>query len=579
MKSTISKTWIVVAVLFVFFIVLHTNISSPKKISVEAVNGEIDLRNWDFDRDGIVHLDGQWEVYFNELFEPGDLTNRKAVEYFHIPGKLETQLDQKTTGYMTMHLKVLVPDSVFYGIRIRSMLAASKLWVNDIFHDSHGKVGKSAEEEQAIYLPIYAYFTSENGVVDIVIQTSNYRDIHPIIRSMDFGLKKQIKNVYSKSISMDMLIVGSLFIIELLNLAMYLLRKREKSFLYFSIMCFLIQLRCLILNERILVQLHPDMPYELLSKTAAITYYLWIMIYVLFLKEQFKGLSNKIMFFTISFSTIFTGICLATGNRIYDKLAIPGQTILCIIIIYLLIFLIKKSIERHSKAKISLLAFLVLIVTAFNDILINNGIISNMYVFQIGMFIFAFLESYMLAVKYTNGFNRLEELSIENQKIYEMAIKDGLTELYNRKYIEQILISKIERYKEIEEIFSVFMIDIDYFKDINDRYGHPFGDEVIVTISSILKKNLRATDYVGRYGGEEFLVILPNTNREEARNIAERVRQSIENFSWPKENLKITVSIGLYENNIYTKEECVEQVDKLLYMAKKMGRNRVEEVC
>ncbi|MCT4620967.1 MAG: GGDEF domain-containing protein [Marinisporobacter sp.] len=577
MEKRLFKILMILMLLGIVCITFYLNMWNTEKPTMIAKNGRMNLLDWDFKKDGIVHLDGQWEIYFNQLLKPQDIKNREVERYFYIPGKLKEQLDGNTTGYMTLHLRVVVPEDVVYGIRIDSMLTSSKVWVNGVEQGGHGKVGKNIKDEKAIYLPVYGYFTPEDGVVDIVIQTSNYRDISPNIRSMDFGLKNQIMDEYMMNISMDNVIIGGLLMIELTYLAIYFLRGKEKSFLYFSILCFLIQLRCCILNERVLVQLYPHMPYELLSKTAAITYYLWIWTYVLFLKEQFKDVSDKIIYFSMVFGSVFTVICLMTENMIYDQLGILTQVLLLCIIIYILIFLIKKSIKGDQKGKLSLVAFFVLIITAMNDIFVNNGVLNNIYIFQIGMFVFAFLESYMLAVNFSMGFNRIKELSIENQEIYEKSIRDSLTNLYNHKYIKQVLSNKIEDYKENKEGFIVLMVDLDHFKSINDKYGHPFGDKVLVRISNLFMKMLRATDTIGRYGGEEFLIILPNTNMVEARKIAERIRKSVENLIWDDSLLKTSISIGLYENEATTKEECIKKVDDLLYRAKKNGRNRVEE--
>lgn len=577
MEKRLFKILMILMLLGIVCITFYLNMWNTEKPTMIAKNGRMNLLDWDFKKDGIVHLDGQWEIYFNQLLKPQDIKKREVERYFYIPGKLKEQLDGNTTGYMTLHLRVVVPEDVVYGIRIDSMLTSSKVWVNGVEQGGHGKVGKNIKNEKAIYLPVYGYFTPEDGVVDIVIQTSNYRDISPNIRSMDFGLKNQIMDEYMMNISMDNVIIGGLLMIELTYLAIYFLRGKEKSFLYFSILCFLIQLRCCILNERVLVQLYPHMPYELLSKTAAITYYLWIWTYVLFLKEQFKDVSDKIIYFSMVFGSVFTVICLMTENMIYDQLGILTQVLLLCIIIYILIFLIKKSIKGDQKGKLSLVAFFVLIITAMNDIFVNNGVLNNIYIFQIGMFVFAFLESYMLAVNFSMGFNRIKELSIENQEIYEKSIRDSLTNLYNHKYIKQVLSNKIEDYKENKEGFIVLMVDLDHFKSINDKYGHPFGDKVLVRISNLFMKMLRATDTIGRYGGEEFLIILPNTNMVEARKIAERIRKSVENLIWDDSLLKTSISIGLYENEATTKEECIKKVDDLLYRAKKNGRNRVEE--
>ncbi|MCY6354279.1 sensor domain-containing diguanylate cyclase [Clostridium sp. ZS2-4] len=580
MEYKVKNICVIVIILFSMLLLCsdiflnETTLNFPK-----AEKGEINLTQWDFQNNGIVCLNGQWELYFNELLQLEDIKYKKTKQYFNIPGELIEQLDGKSQGYMTLRLKISLPDNKnVYGLRIDSMLTASKVWVNGVLQGSHGKVGKNKKEEKAIYLPVYAYFTPVNGIVDIVIQTSTYRDIEPIIREMYFGTKKQIMNICFKNTIMDVLVIGSLLIMGLHYLVLYLLRRKERSCFYFSILCLLIQLRIFILNERILVRIYPDMPYEVLSKIAAITYYLWTVVYILFLKEQFEDLSDKIVKVTIAFGTIFTVICLFTSSRIYDDLGIKSQVILVFILIYLLFFLIKKASKGNNKAQMSLLSFVILLITGVNDILVNDNMINNMYVFHIGMFIFALLEAYVLAVSYSNNFHNLEQLVIENKKNYQRSIRDSLTNLYNHSYIENVLISAVDRFNKTEEIFSVLMIDIDYFKNLNDKYGHPFGDEVLVNLSKLFKENVRNSDFAGRYGGEEFLIILPNTNIKDAEKIAERIRKEVQESSWSRENIEVTISIGVYQNRKFTKQECIETVDNLLYLAKHNGRNRIEKM-
>lgn len=566
---------IFVVISIVIFMIIYTDMNKYKVSSIKASSGIINLNNYNFKKDGIINLDGQWELYYNKLLEPKELADVKPDKYLTIPGDLKSQLNGKITGYMTLRLRVYAPEKIVYGLKIKSMLSASKVWVNGILQSETGKLGESYNEEKGIYLPSYSYFTSKDGIVDIVIETSNYRDLFPVFNSMDFGLKNQIMNQFIIDSSLDLIIAGSLLIIELIFLLIYIRLKNNRYFLYFSILCLLIQLRCLFLNERIIVHLFPNMPFEVLSKTAALTYYLWVPIYVLFLKELFSSLSKKIIIAALTFSVVFSIICITTNNVFYDRLSYISQVILFIIIINLLIFLIKQTRNRVKNSGLSLLALIFMITTAFNDITVNNGVINGKYNFQIGMFIFAFLETYVIAVKYSDEIKKLEKLKIENKIIYEKSIRDSLTNLYNRNYIEEILNKVMKNYINNRELFTVLMIDIDHFKSVNDNYGHPYGDEVLIKISEILKNNLSDKMYIGRYGGEEFIIIMPNIKKEEAKVIAEQIRNNISNFSW-KDGLKITISGGLYENHITEKQKCIENADKLLYAAKANGRNRIE---
>lgn len=544
--------------------------------SFEAINGTLNLDKYNFQQSRTIKIKGKLELYNNKLLKPDDLKHEKTDRYLDISKSLKSQLGGKNTGYMTLHLKILVPNDVVYGMRVQKMLSASKIWINGILQEQIGKVGKSYKDEKPIYLPAYLYFTPQNGVVDVVIQTSNYTDLTPSLVPMEFGLKDKIMNKLILNTSVDLIIVGALFIMEMLFLSLRKSLKLGKLCTYFCIVCLLIQLRCLFLNERVIIHLFPNMPFEVLSKTAALTYYLLAPAYVLFLKELFSNFPKRIIRISILFSGIFSSICIVTSNVIYDKLAVLSQVILAIIIIDIFIFLINRVKQREKNSKDLFLAFIFLVITAINDILVNNGVINNRYGFQIGMFIFAFFQAHVIIIKYSDEITDSDKIRLENKIIYEKSIRDNLTNLYNRNYIEEILENSMRRYISEGEIFTLLMFDIDYFKAINDTYGHLQGDYVLSTVSDVIMKSVRETDYVGRYGGEEFIVILNNTKRKKAREVAERIRRNISDFPW-ENGIKVTISGGLYENHTNIKEQCIKNADDMLYKAKENGRNQI--VC
>lgn len=171
------------------------------------------------------------------------------------------------------------------------------------------------------------------------------------------------------------------------------------------------------------------------------------------------------------------------------------------------------------------------------------------------------------------------KLKILNKKLKKLYLTDKLTGLYNRFKIDKELSSQKDNIDRNDSYScGLILIDIDYFKSINDTLGHLVGDCILKDISKLLKNNLRKTDIIGRWGGEEFLIILPFTSKDIAKKIAENLRVLIEenNFSY-KMNRKITISIGVTE---FSKSKSVEDtlllVDNLLYKAKENGRNRVE---
>lgn len=168
------------------------------------------------------------------------------------------------------------------------------------------------------------------------------------------------------------------------------------------------------------------------------------------------------------------------------------------------------------------------------------------------------------------------ELRRKNKELQEKSIRDGLTKLYNHQYSVEIIKREIDFLSDTNKDFlSLMMIDIDYFKKVNDTYGHIFGDKVLITVAKILLKLTKNKGYVGRFGGEEFIVILPKTSPDKSYELAEQMRSEIQKFNFGN-SLKLTVSIGLKQYDNQLSIDFLTEADNLLYKAKQNGRNRVE---
>ncbi|MDZ7832469.1 MAG: PAS domain S-box protein [Desulfobacterales bacterium] len=173
-----------------------------------------------------------------------------------------------------------------------------------------------------------------------------------------------------------------------------------------------------------------------------------------------------------------------------------------------------------------------------------------------------------------------QELKRAVERANKLATTDDLTGLWNRRYFMDALAREIERARRYGHVFSLLTLDIDYFKHINDTFGHAAGDMVLQHMAEILRNSLRHPDVAARIGGEEFSLILPNTGLDDALTLAERLRWSIEKTPAAYQDREIfyTVSIGAaaYHPNIRDKDELLRLADKALYRAKDEGRNRVE---
>ena len=168
------------------------------------------------------------------------------------------------------------------------------------------------------------------------------------------------------------------------------------------------------------------------------------------------------------------------------------------------------------------------------------------------------------------------------EKLQKLAITDGLTRLYNSRSFYSQLELEVDRFNRYQHPLTLLLLDIDHFKDYNDKYGHLEGDKVLVRFSQIIRSCLRTNDSAYRYGGEEFTVILPETAGEEARTVAQRIRAALEAEPFTPEDggdVTVTISIGLTE--YYPKEELssfIQRADQAMYRSKRSGRNKVSMI-
>jgi len=173
------------------------------------------------------------------------------------------------------------------------------------------------------------------------------------------------------------------------------------------------------------------------------------------------------------------------------------------------------------------------------------------------------------------GYAAYRENITNTKKLEYISTHDTLTNIYNREYFDKNLESKIKSALRYGNQFSLIILDIDHFKNVNDTYGHNIGDTVLIEIADILKNNIREDDIAARWGGEEFAILLPHTEIEGTYLLAEKLRICIENSTIiEKEQITASFGVGIYTNN-ESKTTFFEKVDNALYSAKDNGRNCV----
>ncbi len=171
----------------------------------------------------------------------------------------------------------------------------------------------------------------------------------------------------------------------------------------------------------------------------------------------------------------------------------------------------------------------------------------------------------------------IEALERKRKKYQEMAEIDSLTKVFSRQYIMRELGDEILGVQHTGRKFAIAMVDIDHFKSVNDKYGHAVGDIVLRDVASVIKKTLRGDDAVGRYGGEEFLIVLSDAGIDNAKRVLERMLERVSSLKYDDyPDLHVTFSAGVVAYRGQNSDEMLKEADELLYRAKNNGRNRIE---
>jgi len=454
MRSNFLKYLLPLTSLFLLFLGA-CNHNFQEKSPPKAIKGILDLTDWNFKIDGAVDLSGEYEFYWKQQLLPSDFigpTLTQKTGFIQVPGFWKGyEINGKEIhgeGYATYRLKILLHEKKEHlALKLLSINSAYTLFLNGQKVSSIGIAGKDRETTVPRYFPQIIACKIETNQIELILQISNFHHRRggpwEVIR---LGEEKGIQRIKENELGFDLFLFGSIFIMALYHLCLFTLKKKDRTFLYFSVFCFLVALRLLSTGERYIIHFFPNIPWEVLIKMEYLSFYLSVPAFILFVQSFFpQEISKRILHLIVTIGLAFSGIILFTTARIFSYTLPIYQILTIIITIYCLYVLIVASIRKRDGAFIFLLGFIVLAFSATNDMMHAETIIQTGYFAPLGLFIFIFSQAFLLSLRLTKAFENAEIQYKELKETYH-AYRE---EIINRVQAEEALYESDKKYKTI----------------------------------------------------------------------------------------------------------------------------------
>lgn len=484
MKSKFLTCFLTLAVVWVYSCRLSSEHINPPR----AVAGVLDLTAWSFEEDGPVNLSGQYEFYWNQLHPPhkfDDEDPRPKPAFIQVPGLwngLETGGEViPGTGYATYRLTVLLKGKHrSLALKVLDMSTACSLFVNRKRVYSAGEVGESPVSSKPQFNPGVIDFQTDESKLELIIQVSNFHHRKGgAWESIFLGTEKQIRNSRETKVTIELFLFGSILIMGLYHLGLFILRRKERSTLFFGIFCLLIALRILTTGERYFLKLFPDFSWAIFVKLEYLSYYLAVIafahfFYALFFHRFFK----TICLAATILGSIFSALVILLPLKYFSQTLTPYHLLTLSLFIYGIYILLIHSWKKEYDAIIFLGGFIVLISTAINDMLTHENLLQTGNLVPLGLLIFIFSQAFLLSLRFSKAF---EMVDIQHRKLRD-------TNHFIRKQIKQskqaakALKASHERFLSVLDSIDadIYVADMSNYEvlfmnqHMKDSFGHDY---------------------------------------------------------------------------------------------------------
>ena len=562
--------------------------------SISVIKGNADLSG--LDKQSITILDGEWEFYPDVFLNPVDIDHGAETKatYAVVPDAWDNYPSGLGYGTYRLTLDGLNPY-VNYSLYFYEKVSAARYYVNGVFLGSDGIPGHTQNEERPEYVPSLQSFSTATGRAELVIHISNYHFKNGgFWESVHIGESSVLQQFWARKILIQSLIIGALFFMALYHFFLYLLNPKNKTTLWLSLVIILGIIKSLISGEHILMHLIPNSPQIAFIKLSTLSVTFMVPFFQSFFRRSFPDDIHPFVIkvnYSISF---FYGLLIISLNLVLvQRVYFAYLWIILINLGYLAYISVRSFYYHRTGAMWSFLGTLILLGTGLNDILYELHYIQTSYILNFGVLTFLVFQTLLNASRNSSAYKELEllrtllekkvelrtqELQEERNKLEKIARIDHLTGLNNRNSSLEIFNKEIQRYQRYGTGFSIVLLDLDHFKKVNDTHGHTVGDTTLQIVAKEILRISRSSDFCFRWGGEEFLLLLPNTSEDNAFSYAEKLRQNVESvpISAGNNTFYVTLSFGI--SCVKDKNEDLIQIlnraDTALYRAKDDGRNR-----
>jgi diguanylate cyclase (GGDEF)-like protein len=543
---------------------------------VYAKQGRLDVSFLDLSQQAAVPLLGDWAFDWRVLVPPSsELANTDQV-YVNVPhewyAKKVDPHSHSQYGFATYRVRIETGKTYpQLALTVPNIGSAYKLFIDDTLIAEGGVVSESVKGAKAGYLPGIFTFEPNSSSIMLTLQVSNYDLLWGGLWSeIRFGTPETIYTETMQALIQSAILVCFFMTVALFNIIQYLLRTIDPSPIIIASICILIGLREIEVSNILYFVSIAQLSFDSVVKFNFLTFMGATPIIISYFHINFRDFYHSFIINTVYVLSIALVLIVVLTPPSFFSVMMPFyQWFVILLSLYVMWGLIRALLAKKANAKIISLGTLILFLLIINDILSNLKILDTPNMISFGLAAFIMCQTYITYLRFVNE-------STEKLLLEELAAKDPLTGLPNRRGIRAFMKSAMHDFQHKQTPFCLMLIDFDHFKEINDSLGHDMGDKVLIEGARVMQDTVRERDVVARWGGEEFLLLTPQSSLSGALKVAEKIKESVNAALSKTTGVEITLTVGVAQiapgESI---DECIKRADLALYDGKRTGRNKV----